>query len=63
MLVCEALERFHSYFALTRIARCGFLWGKTTKTSFASGYTHCETALAAQEKRLSAAMGQVDGNT
>jgi hypothetical protein len=34
---CKAglLKRFHSYCALTRIARCGFLWGKTTKTSFA----------------------------
>jgi hypothetical protein len=39
------LTRFHNYFALKKIARCGFPWEKTTKAFFASVYTYCETAL------------------
>ena len=41
------LERFHSYDGLIEIARRGFPWRKTTKKSFASIYTYCETALVA----------------
>jgi hypothetical protein len=39
------LERFHNYFGLKKIARCGFPWEKTTKAFSASVYTYCETAL------------------
>jgi tetratricopeptide (TPR) repeat protein len=39
------LERFHNYFGLKKIARCGFHWEKTTKAFSASVYTYCETAL------------------
>jgi tetratricopeptide (TPR) repeat protein len=39
------LTRFHNYFGLKKIARCGFPWQKTTKAFFASVYTYCETAL------------------
>jgi tetratricopeptide repeat protein len=37
--------RFHNYFGLKKIARCGFSWEKTTKAFSASVYTYCETAL------------------
>jgi hypothetical protein len=39
------LTRFHNYFGLRKIARCGFPWEKTTKAFSASVYTYCETAL------------------
>jgi hypothetical protein len=39
------LTRFHKYFGLKKIARCGFPWEKTTKAFSASVYAYCETAL------------------
>ncbi len=39
------LTRFHNYFGLKKIERCGFPWEKTTKAFSASVYTYCETAL------------------
>jgi hypothetical protein len=39
------LTRFHNFFGLKKIARCGFSWEKTTKAFSASVYTYCETAL------------------
>jgi hypothetical protein len=39
------LTRFHNFFGLKKIARCGFPWEKTTKAFSASVYTYCETAL------------------
>jgi hypothetical protein len=36
LAVDQGLKRFHSYYALTRIARCGPGQPGTTKTSFAS---------------------------
>jgi hypothetical protein len=36
------LKRFHSYCGLIKIARCGFLRGKTAATAFASIYSYCE---------------------
>jgi hypothetical protein len=40
------VKQFRDYCGLTKIARCGFSWRKTTKKSIASVYTNCETALA-----------------
>jgi hypothetical protein len=40
------VKQFRNYCGLTKIARCGFSWRKTTKRSIASVYTNCETALA-----------------
>jgi hypothetical protein len=39
------LEQFRNYCGLIKIARCGFLWEKTTKMHIASVYTNCETAV------------------
>ena len=41
----RVLEQFRNYCGLIKIARCGFLWEKTTKRLIASVYTNCETAL------------------
>src|SRR6202789_3044581 len=41
----RVLEQFRNYCGLIKIARCGFLWEKTTKRPIASVYTNCETAL------------------
>jgi hypothetical protein len=35
------LTRFHNYFGLKKIARCGFPWEKTTKAFSASVYPYC----------------------
>jgi hypothetical protein len=54
-------KQFRNYRGLIRIARCGFLWEKTTKRSIASLYTNCETALVAQafgEGRLGVCCGE-----
>jgi copper resistance protein C len=42
----QRLEQFRNYCVLTKIARCGFPWEKTTKRSITSVYAHCQTALA-----------------
>jgi hypothetical protein len=47
-LISLGLERFRNYCGLIKIARSGFPWEKTTKGSFASVYTNCETAVARQ---------------
>ncbi len=39
------IKRFHNYCGLKKIARGGFPWEKTAKTSLALIYTYCETAL------------------
>ena len=40
------LKHFRNDCGLVKTARSGFPWEKTTKSSFASVYTNCETALA-----------------
>jgi len=40
------IKRLDNYCGLKKIARSGFPWEKTTKTSLALIYTYCETALA-----------------
>jgi hypothetical protein len=44
------VKQFRNYCDLTKIARCGFSWRKTTKRSIASAYTNCETALAVRAR-------------
>src|ERR1700677_1874148 len=48
-LRCRVLRRFRNYCGLIKIARSGFPSEKTTKSSFASLYTNCETAVAFAE--------------
>ncbi len=42
----KQLKRFRNYCALVKTARSGFPWEKTTKSSLASVYSHCEIAIA-----------------
>ncbi len=39
-------RQLRNYCGLIKIARCGFLWKKTTKRPVSRAYTHCATALA-----------------
>src|SRR5271168_4236978 len=45
VLVPSLFRQFRNYGGLTKIARCGFLWEKTTKRPIPSVYTNCETYL------------------
>jgi hypothetical protein len=44
LIAVNTLEHFRNYCGLIKIARCGFLWQKTTRKPVASVYTNCETA-------------------
>src|ERR1700733_3616635 len=52
----RAQERSHTYCAPTKIAGCGFLREKTTKTSFPSAYTSCEIVSPSSSSDLALAL-------